>query len=88
MNEALEILLGDSSRVTMDQNAALAVKNPRMIRDLLDLVYLQKDKYSPRAARVIYFTSKVSPGLIDPYIVEIIAFLVLLYLPNWTAKRE
>jgi hypothetical protein len=58
MNEALESLLGDSSRITMDQNAALAAKNPRMIRDLLDLVYLQKDKFSPRAARVIYFTSK------------------------------
>jgi hypothetical protein len=75
MNDALESLLGDSSRITMDQNAALVVKNPLMIRDLLDLVYLQKDKFSPRAARVIYFTSKLSPGLLDPYIVEIIAFL-------------
>jgi hypothetical protein len=75
MNKALEGLLGDSSRITMDQNAALAVKNPRMIRDLLDLVYLQKDKFSPRAARVIYFTSKLSPNLIDHYMVEIIMFL-------------
>jgi len=75
MNRDLEKLLNDSSRVVMDQNAALACKNPAMIRDLLDLAYIQKEKFSPRAARVVYFTGRINPGLVDPYIDEIIQFL-------------
>ena len=59
----------------MEQNARLAVKNPRMIRDLLDLVYLQKDKLSPRASRVIFFAARNNPRLVDPYVPEIIGFL-------------
>jgi hypothetical protein len=59
----------------MDQNAALACKNPAMIRDLLDLAYQQKDKFSPRAARVVCFVAKIDPQLVSPYVDEIILSL-------------
>lgn len=75
MNSDIENLLNDSSRVVMDQNAALACKNPAMIRDLLDLAYLEKEKFSPRAARVVYFVARTDPSLLDPYVNEIIQSL-------------
>ena len=75
MNTDLESLLYDSSRVVMDQNAGLACKNPAMIRDLLDLTYKQKVKYSPRASRVLFFVANTDSRLLDAYINEIIRFL-------------
>ena len=75
MNRDLESILYDSTRMVMDQTADMACKNPAMIRDLLDLAYLQKEKYSPRASRVVYFVARNRPELVIPYINEIVLSL-------------
>lgn len=81
-----ETELYDSSRVGIDVVVAKVGGDEEKFRALYGLAMKEKEKYSARACRVIYFCALRDPSIVLPYVSEIIRKLP--ELKNESVKRD
>jgi len=78
--------LADSSRKLADLTASMVYDNPLLLKDLLEITWLDRDPWSQRASRVVSICCCRFPELFRPYCSEVIRKLVSLKTEG--AKRN
>ena len=68
----LEDILFDSSRRTADMAVSAIGDNPEIFKKFLNLALADRGRYTMRAARVVQLAAGRHPGLVLPYIRDVI----------------
>lgn len=72
MDSLYEIIMADHSRVHADLISDLVVRKPSLLKELLDITFLNEEPVSRRASWPIRIISERKPELYNPYIGEIV----------------
>lgn len=72
---SLDSLLPDTLRRTADMAAEFVVEHPEVFRDMLDASLAQQYPMAMRASRVVYLCAVAEPGLVRPYLKEMLDVL-------------
>ena len=71
----VEELIFDSGRNTAFNAVEIAIKNPQLIPQFIEIAFKNKKQFSMRAANVIEKLDYIKPNLLSNYIDKIISFI-------------